>query len=121
MLRAVIFLLLLIHILSGCISGDSDGENADRDLSTHFENVISYTTVNIYDHDTSLFTEGLIFYKGLLFESTGSPDDIPYTQSRIGISDLQTGKFTEKVRLDKHAYFGEGIAILNDSLYQLTY
>jgi glutamine cyclotransferase len=35
--------------------------------------------------------------------------------------DLKTGKLAVKIELDRAKYFGEGIAILNNKLYQLTY
>jgi glutamine cyclotransferase len=72
-------------------------------------------------HDSSLYTEGLLVHNGQLLESTGSPDDLPATRSMIGISNLETGKFNRKAELDRNRYFGEGIAILNNRLYQLTY
>jgi glutamine cyclotransferase len=74
-----------------------------------------------FDHDTSLFTEGFLFHDGQLFESTGSPEELPQTKSVIGISDLITGKFIRKIEIDKRKYFGEGIVFLNNKLYQLTY
>ena len=76
---------------------------------------------NYYPHDTTLFTEGFSFYNGQLFESTGSPNDLPQTKSSIGIDSLATGKFSKKIELDKTKYFGEGITFLNNKLYQLTY
>jgi len=82
---------------------------------------LDYSVVHSYPHDITLFTEGFVFHNGQLFESTGSPEDLPQTKSMIGISDLNTGKFTKKIEIDKNTYFGEGIAFLNDKLYQLTY
>jgi glutamine cyclotransferase len=83
--------------------------------------IINYSVTNYYPHDSSLFTEGLLFHDGQLFESTGSPTEIPQAKSMIGSSDLTTGKFTKKVEIDGVKYFGEGIVFLKDKLYQLTY
>lgn len=83
--------------------------------------VIPYTTRAIYPHDTTLFTEGLVFHNGLLYESGGAPPELPFTRSVIGVNDLVTGKFTPKIEIDKSLYFGEGIVFLNNKLYQLTY
>ena len=66
-------------------------------------------------HDTSAFTEGLLIYKGALYESTGD-----YGRSKLRKMDLNTGKVEKEINLDKK-YFGEGIAILRDTNYQLTY
>lgn len=82
---------------------------------------INYKVTKYYTHDTSLYTEGLIFHEGKLYESTGSPDYIPSAKSMIGISNLETGKFEKKIEIDRTKYFGEGIVFLNNKLYQLTY
>jgi len=83
--------------------------------------VINYAVTKFFPHDTNLYTEGLLVHEGKLFESTGSPDDLPQTRSLIGIIDLATGKMDIKVEIDRKKYFGEGIVILNNKLYQLTY
>ena len=83
--------------------------------------IINYTVTNIFPHDSTLFTEGLVVYNGEVFESTGSPEEFPHAESLIGKIDLTTGKMEIKVKLDKAKYFGEGIVFLKDKLYQLTY
>ena len=83
--------------------------------------VIKYELLASFPHDSSLFTEGLLVHEGQLFESTGSPEELPQTESMIGISNLETGKFEQKIKLDRSIYFGEGICILQDKVYQLTY
>jgi glutamine cyclotransferase len=83
--------------------------------------LLNYHVVATHLHDTSAFTEGLLFHDGKLFESTGSPNDLPNTKSVVGISDLTTGELSPVIELDRGKYFGEGITFLNDKLYQLTY
>lgn len=102
--------------------------NNDQSNSTTTETVavpaaplINYSVVNQYPHDASLFTEGFLFYNGTLYESTGSPKDLPLTKSLVVAHNLSNGHFDTKVELDKTKYFGEGIVFLNDKLYQLTY
>ncbi len=56
-----------------------------------------------------------------MLESTGSPDELVQTQSQVGPVDVKTGKIDVKVQLNRRQYFGEGIAVLNGKLYQLTY
>lgn len=82
---------------------------------------ISYSVVKEYPHDSTSFTQGLLVHEGVMYESTGSPSNIPFTRSHFGILDLETGKIDVKAELDKNLYFGEGISILNDKIYQLTY
>jgi glutamine cyclotransferase len=77
--------------------------------------VISYTVVAAHPHDTSFFTEGLEFYKGRLIESTGNKG-----KSKLVETDLRSGKPAKAISLDNQ-HFGEGITIVNDTIYQLTW
>jgi glutamine cyclotransferase len=83
--------------------------------------VINYAVGTAYPHDTNSFTEGLLIHDGKVYESTGSPDDLPDTRSLLGVLNLATGKIDIKAELDREKYFGEGIAFLHGKLYQLTY
>lgn len=82
---------------------------------------ITYSVTKTYPHDTLSFTEGFLFHEGKLYESTGSPDDLPQTKSQVGITSLETGKMDVKATLDRNKYFGEGIVIFGGKIYQLTY
>lgn len=78
---------------------------------------ISYSVVDALPHDTSAFTEGLSFYKGQLWESTGLPK-----KSVLRQVDISTGKALKgrEVKIDS-SLFGEGVVLLNDTIYQLTW
>ncbi len=83
---------------------------------------LEYSVTATFKHDTTAFTEGLLFNDGKLYESTGSPDNLPKLKSVLGIVDWKTGKLEAKVELDKKIYpFGEGMVILNGKIYQVTY
>lgn len=107
---------LLLLVMSSCRS-NQQAEVVQNERVP----VISHYVTNNFPHDTSLFTEGFLFYGGRLMESTGAPLELQNTRSLIGIQNLKTGKLNVKVELDKSKYFGEGIVILKDKLYQLTY
>jgi glutaminyl-peptide cyclotransferase len=77
--------------------------------------VFGYRIVTTYPHDRSAFTQGLVYRSGVLYEGTGL-----YGQSTLRRVDLSTGAVREKVTLGS-AYFGEGIAVLKDRIYQLTW
>lgn len=111
----------LLLVLLGSCNNNTTGEDTTTTEPAVTTPVINYTVAKYYVHDTSLFTEGLLFHNGQLFESTGSPEELPNTRSMIGITDLKTGKFTKKVEIDKSKYFGEGIVFFNNKLFQLTY
>lgn len=82
---------------------------------------IKFTVENQYPHDITSFTEGFLFHDGKLFESTGATENLPQTRSLFGIVDLKTGKIDVKAELDRNIYFGEGMVILKDKVFQVTY
>jgi len=84
--------------------------------------ILDFSVGSVYKHDTTSYTEGLLFHDHQLFESSGANPDDPETQrSMVGVMNMNTGKIDRKVELDKNRYFGEGIAFFRNRLYQLTY
>ena len=77
--------------------------------------IYTYTIINEFPHDTNAYTQGLEFYNDTLYESTGKRG-----RSFLRKLDFKTGKVFEQIDLDK-TYFGEGITILQDRVYQLTW
>jgi glutamine cyclotransferase len=71
-----------------------------------------------FPHRDSSYTQGLEFYNGTLFEGTGDPGSNGHTL--VAQVDKTTGKLVKKMGLDA-THFGEGISVLRDTLYQLTY
>jgi glutamine cyclotransferase len=71
--------------------------------------------ISTIPHNISNFTQGFEFDNNQLFESTGQ-----YGESKISKIDIKTGLDINKIQLDDN-YFGEGITILNDTIYQLTW
>lgn len=71
--------------------------------------------VNEYPHDSNAFTQGLAFVDGKLYEGTGQRG-----QSALRLLDLETGELLQRKILERR-YFGEGITILDDKVYQLTW
>jgi len=77
--------------------------------------IYSYDIINTYPHDSSAFTQGLIYECGYLYESTGK-----YNESTLRKIDLQTGEVLKLVKLDNN-HFGEGITLYNNKIFQLTW
>ena len=75
----------------------------------------TYKIVHVYPHDTGAFTEGLEYRGGFLYESTGLEG-----QSFVRKTKLETGAVVQQIRLDPK-YFGEGITVMNQKIFQLTY
>lgn len=98
---------ILLAVLLAC-GNDKKDSGSGNDLS------IPFKLKTRWKHDPQAWTQGLLIHEGKLFESTGQK------QSYVGIVDIKTGKPDKKVILDDR-YFGEGIAVLNNKLYQLTW
>jgi glutamine cyclotransferase len=108
-------------ILVACNDNNSDNNNDTIQPDVIAPPPIQFSVLNKHPHDTTYFTEGLEFYNGQLFESSGgNASESPYP-SEFGIADMKTGKVESKVKLDKSKYFGEGITIFKDKIYQLTW
>ena len=75
----------------------------------------SYQIIARYPHDTSAFTQGLVFYKDNLFESTGLLD-----KSGVRKVNFNSGKVLLKTQLPD-IYFGEGLVLLNNQLIQMSW
>ena len=77
--------------------------------------VSGYRVVNEYPHDRNAFTQGLVYADGDLYEGTGR-----YGESTLRRVDLESGDVLRSYALEPH-HFGEGIAVLGDRIYQLTW
>jgi len=75
----------------------------------------TYSILNTYPHDTSAYTEGLVFSNGSLFESTGE-----YGKSSLRLIDLQSGDVLREYKLPNE-FYGEGLAAVKGALIQLTW
>ena len=97
-------LLLLGSLLSAVGCGTSENREA-----TPFEITARLT------HDSSAYTQGLLWNDGVLFESTGL-----YGHSDVRRVDLHSGRMLARRALGPDR-FGEGLALLHGRLYQLTW
>jgi glutamine cyclotransferase len=77
--------------------------------------IYTYKLINTYPHDKNAYTQGLEFYQGMLYESTGQ-----YGLSSIRKTAFATGEVIQKLPLDA-SYFGEGLTFINDEAVQLTW
>ena len=77
--------------------------------------MVDIEVVKSFDHQQSAYTQGLQFVDGVMWEGTGE-----YGSSRLQYTDMATGRVTVVATLpDNH--FGEGITLLGDKIYQLTW
>ena len=75
----------------------------------------TYKVVAEYPHSRTSYTQGLQFVDGELWEGTGE-----YGRSQLLRTDLTSGKVLQSKKLSKDE-FGEGITVLGDKIYQLTW
>ncbi|MCK5442172.1 MAG: glutaminyl-peptide cyclotransferase [Maribacter sp.] len=105
-------------ILKATIDYEDSSAKVSKKIKVLAENAPSlytYEIINEYPHDIKAYTQGLEFYNDTLYESTGRKGT-----SWLRKLDFKTGKVLKQIDLD-NAHFGEGITILNDKVYQLTW
>ena len=115
--------LVLIVLFVSCKNNSTESGNSDipETVASNEPPAITYTIMNALPHDQNSYTEGFLINDGKLFESSGAPQENEKTRSIVGIVDPATGQIAVKVELDRKTYFGEGITILHNKLYQLTW
>jgi glutamine cyclotransferase len=75
----------------------------------------TYKVVKSYPHDVNAYTQGLFYYNGFLYESTGLNG-----QSSLRKVDIKTGTIMQISKVARK-FFTEGICLLNNKIYQLTW
>ncbi|MBU2946143.1 glutaminyl-peptide cyclotransferase [Zobellia uliginosa] len=97
-------------------------EDASVEVTKHLKllapnppEIYTYEIIKEYPHDNKAYTQGLEFHNDTLYESTGKKG-----RSSLRKVDFKSGEVLHQVDLDK-TYFGEGITILNNRIYMLTW
>jgi glutamine cyclotransferase len=106
------------HTVKATVFYNNEQQTATKNitvLNSAAPKVYTYNIINEYSHDITSFTQGLEFYKGNLYESTGH-----YKESKLRQLDYKTGNVIKNLNLADE-YFGEGLTVLNDKIYQLTW
>ena len=114
-IKKVLYTSAFIVFFTACNNTDSPAGSNNMVSAPELPSNISYSIVKTYPHDTSSFTQGLILYNGDLYEGTGE-----YGRSHLLKVDLNNGVIKKNISIDPK-YFGEGITILRDTVYQLTW
>lgn len=78
-------------------------------------NRATFKILNSFPHDPTAFTQGFLHRDGFLYESTGH-----YGKSSLRKTNPVTGEVLVKISLSRE-FFGEGLTIIDDSIYQLTW
>lgn len=117
-MKKLLPLTALALIFAAC-SNNNDTPN-DTDNNTPANVIaappnINYNIVAQHPHDTSSYTQGLIWQNNTLYEGTGLEG-----HSKLMKVDINNGKSGQSISLDP-SVFGEGITMFNDKIYQLTW
>ena len=97
-------------------SGEKESHSAGVIFLSDIEPAeLNYTVIRKIKHDTEAYTQGFIYHNNMLYEGTGR-----YDNSSIRKINPASGEVLKKYNLESK-YFGEGITILNNKIYQLTY
>jgi len=113
-------LVLLLALLPACDRQSAGSVAAPTSAATTAASatdfpLYTYEVVNVWPHDRTAFTEGLVYLQGILLESTGLNG-----RSTLRKVELQTGRVLQQVTLSSR-YFGEGMTVLGGKVYQLTW
>lgn len=106
-IRTWVLLFLCGSLLPACLSPQAANGNTPLALVPE--------VLAVLPHDPSAYTQGLLFYNGHLYESTGL-----YGRSELRRVDPASGAVLARVPLAQR-YFGEGLARVGDQLIQLTW
>jgi glutamine cyclotransferase len=101
-INLTVFLLVLGVYLPFSLGSELPEQIALRHLAT-------------FPHDRGAFTQGLLWHDGSLYESTGQ-----YGESSLRRVEPTTGRVTAHIDIPPQ-FFGEGLALVDDSLFQLTW
>ena len=110
--------LLGEHTIKAEVISDGDTESLEKTitvLNNQTPNIPSFEVINVYPHDITSYTQGLEFHNDTLYESTGQ-----YGESKLRKLNFETGEVYKEILLDD-TNFGEGLTILNNKIYQLTW
>jgi glutamine cyclotransferase len=94
-------------------------------LAAKAPQMLTYSVEKVFPHDTSSYTEGLVYKDGFLYESDGGygvppPGMASDGQSSLRKVEITTGKPVQNVLVDPKV-FAEGISIVGNKIVQLTY
>ncbi|WP_411894879.1 glutaminyl-peptide cyclotransferase [Winogradskyella sp. A2] len=106
------------NTISAVVSFNDKTETITKEIEVYNNkrpDIYTYEIINTYPHDISSYTQGLEFYNGELYESTGQRGE-----SKLRKLNFETGEVLKNLNL-ADAFFGEGLTIINDSIYQLTW
>lgn len=114
------FRVLYVLVLAGALAlagfvAPGALERVGLDRRSSAAPIAGYRVVRVFPHDPQAFTQGLVYLDGVLYEGTGL-----IGRSSIRKVRLENGEVLQIQKIDPQ-YFGEGIAIVGNRLFSLTW
>lgn len=106
------------HTINALVDVDGKEYSVTKEilvLATNKPKIYSYIILETYPHDAKAYTQGLEFSNDTLYESTGQ-----FKQSSIRKIDYVTGEVLQQQAIGDQ-YFGEGLTVVGDKIFQLTW
>lgn len=106
------------HIIEATVYFDNEKQTVNTSitiLNNQTPKIYKFNIINEYPHDITSYTQGIEFFNDTIYESTGQ-----YKESKLRKLDYKTGEVIKNINL-ANEYFGEGLTILNNKIYQLTW
>lgn len=111
-MKGVLFILIASLSIVSCGSQPKRLDGAFEVVQPEF---YTLNVKGVYPHSEHSYTQGLQYVDGVLWEGTGE-----WGESRLQKVDLESGKVDILANLPR-SEFGEGITVLGDKVYQLTW
>jgi glutamine cyclotransferase len=111
MKRSLIVIMLFLSLVT--LLGPAAAQD-DNPLTAEVA-LLKPEVISTRTHDTGAYTQGLLFYDGVLYESAGK-----YGESTLRQVDPETGEVLQSISISEE-YFAEGLERVEDTLIQLTW
>jgi glutamine cyclotransferase len=114
-MNRLLSILFAVSLTLALVTSCCSSPNLPTSPTSNVVPVYTYKVIHTYPHDQDAFTQGLVFDNGVLYESTGL-----HGRSSLRKVDLETGTIMQ-IRTLPQQYFGEGIIIYREKIFQLTW
>ena len=112
--RRLIPLLAVIALAAAVLAPGLAAAQSENPMNRSVQ-MLTVEVLSERRHDPNAFTQGLFLHDGLFYESTGR-----YGESTVRAVDPATGEVQQQIEVPEE-YFGEGLALVGDSLVMLTW
>jgi glutamine cyclotransferase len=110
-----VFISFIVIACNNTDIADNPNKESEGNTAISAPVVLNYSIQNIYPHDSSAYTQGLVWYNDKLLEGTGLRGE-----SILYQMDNQLKPVGKRIKLNQ-PYFGEGITVFKGKIYQLTW